>query len=163
MENENKIVHSHCNKDFSKSQVYCIFLYMGSFPAILYLILFQLETISDSIKCLCFDYNGFPSLLHPLVLRFKVKEISYINGDAKIVPETKTVYKLSAQTDLQKEALWLRDGLECTCDEMSDINGTYLVMGQYQDGNLVITSLKRWQKVQRETKQLFRKNRKLQC
>ncbi|KAM9434071.1 secreted frizzled-related protein 2 [Clarias gariepinus] len=113
MENENKIVHSHCNKDF--------------------------------------------------ILRFKVKEISYINGDAKIVPETKTIYKLSAQTDLQKEALWLRDGLECTCDEMSDINGTYLVMGQYQDGNLVITSLKRWQKVQRETKQLFRKNRKLQC
>lgn len=90
-----------------------------------------------------------------------------MDGDTKIIPETKskTVYKLSGVTEreLKKAPLWLRDGLACMCDEMSNINATYLVMGQNLDGNLVITSLKRWQKGQREIKRLYRSIRKLQC
>ncbi|XP_048395544.1 secreted frizzled-related protein 2 [Stegostoma tigrinum] len=100
-------------------------------------------------------------------LKIKVKEISYINGDTKIVPETKskTIYKLNGVTekDLRKSVLWLKDGLQCTCDEMNDINAPYLVMGQKLDGNLVITSVKRWQKGQREFKRIARSIRKLQC
>ncbi|XP_067863906.1 secreted frizzled-related protein 2 [Heptranchias perlo] len=100
-------------------------------------------------------------------LKIKVKEISYINGDTKIVPETKskTIYKLNGVTekDLKKSVLWLKDGLQCTCDEMNDINAPYLVMGQKLDGNLVITSVKRWQKGQREFKRIARSIRKLQC
>ncbi|XP_078397850.1 secreted frizzled-related protein 2 [Cetorhinus maximus] len=100
-------------------------------------------------------------------LKIKVKEISYINGDTKIVPETKskTIYKLNGVTekDLKKSVLWLKDGLQCTCDEMNDINAPYLVMGQKLDGNLVITSVKRWQRGQREFKRIARSIRKLQC
>ncbi|CAB1460900.1 unnamed protein product [Pleuronectes platessa] len=100
-------------------------------------------------------------------LKIKVKEISYINGDTKIVPETKskTIYKLNGVTehDLKKTVLWLRDGLQCICEEMNDINAAYLVMGQKRDGHLVITSLKRWQKGQREFKRISRSIRKLQC
>ncbi|XP_076846860.1 secreted frizzled-related protein 2 [Brachyhypopomus gauderio] len=100
-------------------------------------------------------------------LKIKVKEISYMNGDTKIVPETKskTIYKLNGVTerDLRRTALWLKDGLQCVCDEMNDINAAYLVMGQKLDGNLVITSLKRWQKGQREFKRISRSIRKLQC
>lgn len=96
-----------------------------------------------------------------------MKEISYSNGDTKIIPEakSKTIYKLNGVTEheLRKVPLWIKDGLECMCDEMNNINGTYLVMGQNQDGNLVITSLKRWQKGQREMKRLYRSIRKLQC
>ncbi|RXN06621.1 FH2 domain-containing 1 [Labeo rohita] len=84
-------------------------------------------------------------------LKIKVKEISYMNGDTKIIPETKskTIYKLNGgvtDRDFRKIVLWLKDGLQCVCDEMNDINAAYLVMGQKMDGNLVITSLKRWQK-----------------
>ncbi|KAL7841469.1 hypothetical protein SRHO_G00251600 [Serrasalmus rhombeus] len=100
-------------------------------------------------------------------LKIKVKEITYLNGDTKIIPETKskTIYKLSGVTerDLRKTALLLKDGMQCVCDEMNDINAAYLVMGQKQDGNLVITSLKRWQKGQREFKRISRSIRKLQC
>ncbi|KAG7264439.1 hypothetical protein CRUP_022301 [Coryphaenoides rupestris] len=101
-------------------------------------------------------------------LKIKVKEISYINGDTKIVPETKskTIYKLNGVTerDLRRTVLWLRDGLQCVCDEMSDIHAAYLVMGQKtEDGHLVITSLKRWQRGQREFKRISRSIRKLQC
>ncbi|XP_030207999.1 secreted frizzled-related protein 2 [Gadus morhua] len=100
-------------------------------------------------------------------LKIKVKEISYINGDTKIVPETKskTIYKLNGVTDrdLRKTVLWLKDGLQCVCEEMNDINAAYLVMGQKLDGHLVITSLKRWQRGQREFKRISRSIRKLQC
>ncbi|KAG9344073.1 hypothetical protein AGOR_G00190450 [Albula goreensis] len=100
-------------------------------------------------------------------LKIKVKEIAYMNGDTKIVPETKskTIYKLNGVTerDLRKTVLWLKDGLQCTCDEMNDINAAYLVMGQKVDGNLIITSLKRWQRGQREFKRISRSIRKLQC
>lgn len=106
------------------------------------------------------------SCLHQ-ALKIKVKEISYINGDTKIVPETKskTIYKLNGVTerDLRKTVLWLKDGLQCICEEMNDINAPYLVMGQKMEGNLVITSLRRWQKGQREFKRISRSIRKLQC
>ncbi|XP_048827045.1 secreted frizzled-related protein 2-like [Brienomyrus brachyistius] len=100
-------------------------------------------------------------------LKIKVKEISYMNGDTKIIPESRsrTIYKLTGVTerDMRRTALWLRDGLYCTCDEMNDINAAYLVMGQKMDGHLVITSLKRWQRGQREFRRISRSIRKLQC
>jgi len=88
-----------------------------------------------------------------------------MNGDTKIIPETKskTIYKLNGgitERDLGKTVLWLKDGLQCVCDEMNDINAAYLVMGQKMDGHLVITSLKRWQK---GLKRISRSIRKLQC
>ena len=111
-------------------------------------------------------FNNFLSCFHQ-ALKIKVKEISYINGDTKIVPEnkSKTIYKLNGVTerDLKKTVLWLKDGLQCICEEMNDIHAAYLVMGQKLDGHLVITSLKRWQKGQREFKRISRSIRKLQC
>ncbi|XP_032811268.1 secreted frizzled-related protein 2 [Petromyzon marinus] len=100
-------------------------------------------------------------------LKMKVKEISYMNGDTKIVPEvkSKTVYKFNGISDreLKRTVLWLKDGLQCTCDEMNDINAPYLVMGRRQAGKLVITSVKRWQKGEREFRRIARSIRKLQC
>lgn len=101
-------------------------------------------------------------------LKIKVKEISYMNGDTKIIPETKSkmIYKTNGGVtdhDFRKTVLWLKDGLQCVCDELNDINAAYLVMGQKMDGNLVITSVKRWQKGQREFKRISRSIRKLQC
>ncbi|KAL4640402.1 secreted frizzled-related protein 2 [Arapaima gigas] len=100
-------------------------------------------------------------------LKIKVKEIDYMNGDTKIIPETKsrTIYKLKGVTEreLKKAVLWLKDGLQCTCDEMNDFSAAYLVMGQKMDGHLVITSLKRWQRGQKEFKRISRSIRKIQC
>uniref|UniRef100_A0A6I8N3B1 Secreted frizzled-related protein 2 n=1 Tax=Ornithorhynchus anatinus TaxID=9258 RepID=A0A6I8N3B1_ORNAN len=100
-------------------------------------------------------------------LKIKVKEITYINRDTKIILETKskTIYKLNgvSERDLKKSVLWLKDSLQCTCEEMNDIHAPYLVMGQKQGGELVITSVKRWQKGQREFKRISRSIRKLQC
>ncbi|XP_037121047.1 secreted frizzled-related protein 2-like [Syngnathus acus] len=101
-------------------------------------------------------------------LKIKVKEISYMDGDTRIVPEnkSKTIYKLHgvSERDLRKTALWLKDGLRCVCDEINDINAAYLVVGQrMDDGRLVVTSLKRWQKGRRDFKRISRSIRKLQC
>ncbi|KAH1170296.1 secreted frizzled-related protein 2 [Mauremys mutica] len=116
------------------------------------------EDDNDIVENLC--KNDF-------ALKIKVKEITYINGDTKITPETKskTIYKLNGVTEreLRKTVLWLKGGLQCTCDEMNDINAPYLVMGQRQAGELVITSVKRWQKGQRAFKRFSRSIRKLQC
>ena len=115
---------------------------------------------------LSFPILCFLSCFHP-ALKIKVKEIFYLNGDTKIVPEnkSKTIYKLNGvmDRDLKKTVLWLKDGMQCICEEMNDIHAAYLVMGQKVDGRLVITSLKRWQKGQREFKRISRSIRKLQC
>lgn len=116
------------------------------------------EDDNDIMETLC--KNDF-------ALKIKVKEITYINRDTKIILETKskTIYKLNgvSERDLKKSVLWLKDSLQCTCEEMNDINAPYLVMGQKQGGELVITSVKRWQKGQREFKRISRSIRKLQC
>lgn len=116
------------------------------------------EDDNDIMETLC--KNDF-------ALKIKVKEITYINRDTKIILETKskTIYKLNgvSDRDLKKSVLWLKDSLQCTCEEMNDINAPYLVMGQKQGGELVITSVKRWQKGQREFKRISRSIRKLQC
>ncbi|XP_048855824.1 secreted frizzled-related protein 2 [Brienomyrus brachyistius] len=100
-------------------------------------------------------------------LKIKVKEISYMNGDTKIIPENKmrTIYKLKGVTerDLKKTVLWLKDGFKCTCDEMTDFSTAYLVMGQKMDGHLVITSVKRWQPGQKEFRRISRSIRRMQC
>ncbi|XDA85098.1 hypothetical protein R6Z07M_014862 [Ovis aries] len=116
------------------------------------------EDDNDIMETLC--KNDF-------ALKIKVKEITYINRDTKIILETKskTIYKLNgvSEKDLKKSVLWLKDSLQCTCEEMNDINAPYLVMGQKLGGELVITSVKRWQKGQREFKRISRSIRKLQC
>ncbi|XP_059553777.1 secreted frizzled-related protein 2 [Myotis daubentonii] len=116
------------------------------------------EDDNDIMETLC--KNDF-------ALKIKVKEITYINRDTKIILETKskTIYKLNgvSERDLKKSVLWLKDSLQCTCEEMNDINAPYLVMGQKLGGELVITSVKRWQKGQREFKRISRSIRKLQC
>uniref|UniRef100_A0A8C9RFF1 Secreted frizzled-related protein 2 n=1 Tax=Scleropages formosus TaxID=113540 RepID=A0A8C9RFF1_SCLFO len=118
----------------------------------------KVENENEIVHSLC--KNDF-------ALKIRVKEISYMNGDTRIIPESKsrTIYKLKGLTerDLRKTALWLRDGLQCTCDEMNNINAAYLVMGQNLDGHLVITSVKRWQRGHREFKRISRSMRKLQC
>ncbi|KAG8453994.1 hypothetical protein GDO86_000569 [Hymenochirus boettgeri] len=125
--------------------------------------------VCDACKASHDDDNDIVENLckNDFALKIKVKEIAYINGDTKIIPETKgkTIYKLNGVTerDLKKTVLWLKDGLQCTCDEMNDINAPYLVMGQKLGGELVITSVKRWQKGQREFKRITRSIRKLQC
>ncbi|XP_029466632.1 secreted frizzled-related protein 2 [Rhinatrema bivittatum] len=125
--------------------------------------------VCDACKAKSEDDNDIVENLckNDFALKIKVKEIAYINGDTKIIPETKskTIYKLNGVTerDLKKTVLWLKDGLQCTCDEMNDINAPYLVMGQKLDGELVITSVKRWQRGQREFKRISRSIRKLQC
>ncbi|XP_062865204.1 secreted frizzled-related protein 2 [Trichomycterus rosablanca] len=99
-------------------------------------------------------------------LKMRVKEILYIDGNTKIIPEAKSriIYKPNDVTerDLRRTPLWIRDSPDCMCEEMSDISTSYLVMGQKQDGELVITSLKRWQKDQ-DFKRFARSIRKLQC
>ncbi|XP_069779237.1 secreted frizzled-related protein 2 [Narcine bancroftii] len=101
-----------------------------------------------------------------IALKIKVKAISYSNRDTKIVPgaKSKTIYKLSGVTEKDlKGAVWLKGGLQCACHEMNDINAPYLVMGQKIDGNLVITSVKRWQKGQRDLKRFAWSIGKQQC
>lgn len=138
--------------DIQKSAIYCR-------PVSTQFQVQQIETLTST--------SSFRPCLLCAALKIKVKEISYMNGDTKIVSETKskTIYKLSGVTerDLRKTVLWLKDGLQCVCDEMNDINASYLVMGQKMDGHLVITSLKRWQRGQREFKRISRSIRKLQC
>lgn len=99
-------------------------------------------------------------------LKMRVKEIVYMDGSTRIVPESRSriISRPAGVTEreLRRAPLWIRDGADCACDEMSDISSSYLVIGQKRDGDLVITSLQRWQKDQ-DFKRFTRSIRKLQC
>ncbi|XP_067841702.1 secreted frizzled-related protein 2-like [Heptranchias perlo] len=103
-----------------------------------------------------------------LVLKMKVKGVSYLNGDAKIVPEARSrvLYRSegwveSGETTVE---LWLVGGSSCSCDELTDLSSSYLVMGQKRgEGRLVATSIRRWRGGKRDLRRITRNFKKARC
>ncbi|XP_067888864.1 secreted frizzled-related protein 2-like [Heterodontus francisci] len=101
------------------------------------------------------------------VLKMKVKDISYLNGDAKIIPEARSrvLYGLQgwrASGEARVELL-LVGGSSCTCDELRDLTSSYLVMGQQGEGRLLITSVRRWQGGKRDLRKIARIFKRARC
>ncbi|XP_078400927.1 secreted frizzled-related protein 2-like [Cetorhinus maximus] len=117
------------------------------------------EAESDILEHFC--KNDF-------VLKMKVKEILYLDGDAKIVPEGRgrILYGLEGWTASGEVGmeLWLAGGSHCTCDELRDLTSSYLLMGRKRgEGRLLITSVRHWRGGKRDLRRLTRSFKRARC
>ncbi|GCC20562.1 hypothetical protein chiPu_0019124 [Chiloscyllium punctatum] len=102
------------------------------------------------------------------VLKIKVKEISYLDRDAMIIPEgrSRLLYGPEGWTDSGDERLelWLPGGSGCTCDELRDLSASYLLTGRKQaEGRLLVTSIRHWRGGKRELRKMTRSFKKARC
>ncbi|XP_053167623.1 secreted frizzled-related protein 2-like [Hemicordylus capensis] len=98
-------------------------------------------------------------------LKMSIKSLSGVEGDLKVVPELRTLYKLDGWSaeELRKPALWLTDGEGCTCEELAGPGSVVLAMGHRVAGRLVISWVRKWRRGEKELKQFSRAMRKRQC
>ncbi|XP_059502849.1 secreted frizzled-related protein 2-like [Stegostoma tigrinum] len=102
------------------------------------------------------------------VLKVKVKEISYLDSDAVIIPEgrSRVLYGLEGWTESGdgRMQLWLPGGSGCTCDELRDLSASYLLTGRKQaQGRLLVTSVRHWRGSKRELRRMTRSFKKARC
>ena len=120
----------------------------------------------DHFHCDVFNCVLYPDPISAAV-KMKVKEISHSGRDTRIVAEvkSKSIYRLNGvrEEELRQGDLWLRDGLRCTCEEISDVRENYLVLGQRRAGRLVIMAVRRWQHGSRDVRRMVRRMRKIRC
>ncbi|XP_078078790.1 secreted frizzled-related protein 2-like [Mustelus asterias] len=101
-------------------------------------------------------------------LKMKVKDISYLNGDAKIIPEgrSRVLYGLEGWTvsgEVRME-LWLAGGSNCTCDALRDLTSPFLVIGRKQDeGRLFVSSVRHWRGGKRDLRRITRSFKRARC
>uniref|UniRef100_A0A8C4Q4R0 Secreted frizzled-related protein 2 n=1 Tax=Eptatretus burgeri TaxID=7764 RepID=A0A8C4Q4R0_EPTBU len=100
-------------------------------------------------------------------VKMKIKEMSHSGRDTRIVAEvkSKSIYRLNGvrEEELRQGDLWLRDGLRCMCEEISDVRENYLMLGQRRADRLIITAVRRWQHDSRDTRRMARRMRKIRC
>ncbi|XP_038675107.1 secreted frizzled-related protein 2-like [Scyliorhinus canicula] len=100
-------------------------------------------------------------------LKMKVQEISYVNGDAKIIADgrSRVVFGLEgwAVSGEVRMELWLAGGSHCACDKLRDLTSSYLVMGRKQEGRLLITSVRHWRGGKRDFRRMSRNFKRARC
>ncbi|XP_072900461.1 secreted frizzled-related protein 2-like [Hemitrygon akajei] len=98
------------------------------------------------------------------VLKVKVKDIVYLNGDARIDLEPRSRTLVAPESMDQSEELWLAGGSACTCDVLRDRSASHLVMGQLQgEGKRMVTLVRHWQGSKRDLRRMARGFKKVRC
>nr|XP_039265676.1 secreted frizzled-related protein 2-like isoform X2 [Styela clava] len=103
------------------------------------------------------------------VMKARVKLVSYHKGSTKILLEKKSrsVFKWLDQVDsksagrkmAKKSTIWMKDGLNCTCDVLDGVHSDYLIAGWQQGSKLKLHSITKWRRSnKRISKLLKRKN-----
>ncbi|XP_038675122.1 secreted frizzled-related protein 2-like [Scyliorhinus canicula] len=101
-------------------------------------------------------------------LKMKVQEMSYVNGDAKIIADgrSRVMFGLEgwAVSGEVRMELWLAGGSHCACDKLRDLTSSYLVMGRKQEeGRLLITSVRHWRGGKRDFRRMSRNFKRARC
>uniref|UniRef100_H2ZBZ4 Secreted frizzled-related protein 1 n=1 Tax=Ciona savignyi TaxID=51511 RepID=H2ZBZ4_CIOSA len=95
------------------------------------------------------------------VMKVRVKRLSYDNEETRMVIRTKkTIRWENTRPRIRKNALWMRDGLHCTCSVISNNKKSYLVTGWKIDQKLVVHSIMKWN---RRNKRVIKRLKRRKC
>ncbi|XP_029459993.1 secreted frizzled-related protein 1 [Rhinatrema bivittatum] len=98
-------------------------------------------------------------------LKMKIKEVKKENGDRKIVPKKKKLLKGGAmkKKELKKLVLYLKNGADCPCHQLDNLNNNFLIMGRKVKAQYLLTAIHKWDKKSREFKKLMKKMKSYEC
>ncbi|XP_048865722.1 secreted frizzled-related protein 5-like [Brienomyrus brachyistius] len=101
------------------------------------------------------------------VLRVKIKEVKKEKNDRKVIAMQKKwkVQKMGElrRKDLKKLVLRIRNGADCTCAQLDSLQGMFLIMGRRADQQLLLTTIHRWDKKNKELKVAIRRMKSHRC
>ncbi|KAJ8410848.1 hypothetical protein AAFF_G00188050 [Aldrovandia affinis] len=102
------------------------------------------------------------------VVRFRVGESSVEGSDRRILVQGRTQMLLKGKDRMEeamvKSGLWLPEGGSCTCEELDDApSGSFVALGNLENGRLVISWLMKWTRAERELRKFIRSLQRLKC
>ncbi|XP_072410251.1 secreted frizzled-related protein 1-like isoform X1 [Chiloscyllium punctatum] len=99
-------------------------------------------------------------------LKMKIKEVKKENGDRKIIPQKKKKpLKLGPlkKKDLKKLTLYIKNGADCPCHQLDNLNSNFLIMGRKVNKQNLLTVIHRWDKKSKEVKKAVKKMKTHVC
>ncbi|RVE68888.1 hypothetical protein OJAV_G00096630 [Oryzias javanicus] len=96
----------------------------------------------------------------------KIKEVKQENMDRKVIlHRRKRMVKIGnlKKKDLKKLALYLKNGVNCPCQQLETLENQYLIMGRKVDKQYLLTGIHKWDKSSKEFKKIMKKLKNYKC
>ncbi|CAH2275007.1 secreted frizzled-related 1 [Pelobates cultripes] len=101
----------------------------------------------------------------PRTLKVTVREVKKEGGDRKLVLRKKKALKRGPihKKDWGDLVLYLKNGANCPCHQLEQLNGQFLVLGRKVKTQYILTAIHKWDKTNREFNRFMRKVKKSKC
>ncbi|KAM5170040.1 secreted frizzled-related protein 1 [Mantella aurantiaca] len=98
-------------------------------------------------------------------LKVSVREVKKDNGDRKLILKKKKALKKGPiqRKDWEDLVLYLKNGANCPCPQLEQLNGQFLVLGRKVKNQYILTAIHKWDKNNREFNRFMRKVKKTKC
>uniref|UniRef100_A0A3P9HK38 Secreted frizzled-related protein 1 n=1 Tax=Oryzias latipes TaxID=8090 RepID=A0A3P9HK38_ORYLA len=99
-------------------------------------------------------------------LKAKIKEVKQENMDRKVILQRrKRMVKQGnlKKRDLKKLTLYLKNGANCPCQQLENLENQYLIMGRKVDKQFLLTGIHKWDKSSKEFKKIMKKLKNHKC
>lgn len=100
------------------------------------------------------------------VIKTKIKEVKRENNDRKVIlqKKKKTLKQGTLKKkDMKKLILYLKNGADCPCSQLDNLNHNYLIMGRKVDKQHIITGIHKWDKSSKDFRQTMKQMRNHKC
>ncbi|KAM4748605.1 secreted frizzled-related protein 1 [Rhinophrynus dorsalis] len=98
-------------------------------------------------------------------LKVSVREVRKEGGDRKLLLKKKKALKRGPiqRKDWGDLVLYLKNGANCPCHQLDQLNGQFLVLGRKVKAQHLLTAIHKWDKSNREFNRFMRKVKKSKC
>lgn len=96
----------------------------------------------------------------------KIKEVKQENADRRVVLQKRKKSVKAGnlkKKDLKKLVLYLKNGADCPCQQLDNLNNHYLIMGRKVDKQYLLTGIHKWDKSSKEFKMAIKKLKTHKC
>ncbi|XP_039630400.1 secreted frizzled-related protein 5 [Polypterus senegalus] len=101
------------------------------------------------------------------VLKMKIKEVKRELGDRKLIAaqKKKKILKMGPlrKKDLKKLVVYIKNGANCPCHQLDNLNTNFLIMGRKLDQQLLLMSIYKWEKKSKELRYAVKFMKSYQC
>ncbi|CAN9512863.1 unnamed protein product [Ophioblennius macclurei] len=130
------------------------------------------QTADDSLICPpCDNEMKTDAMLEHMcasefAFKAKIKEVKRENMDRKVIlNKRKKMLKTGnlKKKDLKKLVLLLKNGADCPCQQLDNLNHQYLIMGRRVEQQYLLTGIHKWDKASKEFKKAIKKLKSHKC
>lgn len=102
--------------------------------------------------------------------RLRIGSFSLAGSDVRVVPQGRSrvlrweTGPQEQQAAMEQSALWLLEGRSCSCRALEgQLTGSYIALGDMQNGRMILKRLVRWSRDEKELKKFIRTLLRREC